>query len=124
MHPGLRATALVTGLVGLVTVLALGVVILPDGALPLACMIAILVVAAGAQVLLGRVWGVVVLPVLTATAMLVPMTIDASRDPAAHMWPVAVVGVIVFVIPALMALLAAVHVLAQLVRRRRVRRAG
>lgn len=124
MRPGLRAVLVVVGLVAVVTVLAIGVVVLPDGALPVACMIAILGAAAGAQVLLGRAWGVAVLPVLTVAAMLVPMTIDASGEPAAHMWPVAVVGAIVFLIPALICFLAAVHGVAGVALRKRARRAG
>ncbi|MGC5026751.1 hypothetical protein ACLQ3K_18545 [Tsukamurella sp. DT100] len=124
MRPGLRAVLVVVGLVASVTVLAIGVVALPDGALRVACLIAIVWAAAGAQVLLGRAWGVAVLPVLTVAAMLVPMTIDASGEPAAHMWPVAVIGAIVFLIPALICFLAAVHGVAGVARRERARRAG
>ncbi|MEC4614257.1 hypothetical protein [Tsukamurella tyrosinosolvens] len=124
VRPGLRAALVLAGLAATVTVLAIGLVALPDGALPIACTIAILWAAAGAQVLLGRAWGVAVLPVVTAAAMLVPMTIDAAGEPAAHMWPVAVIGVIVFLIPALICFLVAVHWLAGVARRERARRAG
>ncbi|SEC48725.1 Uncharacterised protein (plasmid) [Tsukamurella tyrosinosolvens] len=124
MRPGLRAALVLAGLAATVTVLAIGLVALPDGALSIACTIAILSAAAGAQVLLGRAWGVAALPVVTAAAMLVPMMIDAAGEPAAHMWPVAVIGVIVFLIPALICFLAAVHWLAGVARRERARRAG
>ncbi len=40
------------------------------------------------------------------------LALDAAGEPAAHMWPVAVIGVIVFLIPALICFLAAVHWLA------------
>lgn len=123
VHPALRAFLIVIGLVALVTALAIGVVTLPLGVPRLACMIAVLGALTGAQILLDRAWGVVVLPVLAVVATLVPMTIDASRRPVAHMWPLAIVGVIIFLIPALMIYLAVVHGIAEFVRRRRARRA-
>lgn len=121
----MRAVAVLVGL-GLLVAAATTVFVGVDpeaphhGAFVIGYWAIVIAASSGVSLYLHKAWAVAVIALLVVTIFVTLMGLSASRG-GDHMWPIAAVGFVLFVTPALMLWLAVVNAGAAAVRRVRTR---